>query len=378
MLKSFYTSLHYAIDNIWSNFFHTLLSVIGITIGVSALIVILSMIDGLEKYAEDQISSTTAIKIVEISSRTAVELDGISIRKDEPVILTEQNHVDLISKLDVPHTSFRVSQMGGQVSVNDEDVGALIYFSDAGYANKYELEHGTQLYGTETNGNRHIAVVSKLFAERISVVVGGIGVMNVLLISVTQRTKEIGVRKAVGSSKRDIYVQFLSESMVVSLFGTLVGVIFGILMSLAVAHIVHRIIEIPFNPSFSLITISIITAAALQEAITKVGPANENTQLTKDAAMATGAFPIGLQARKITRDAAYLNKNPWFDYITKTAGLPYNFKIWRENWPKVMSNVIAACVNHMKCSTSTTVIMFSTATNLKSISILVRLPTLMG
>jgi putative ABC transport system permease protein len=97
----------------------------------------------------------------------------------------------------------------------------------------------------------------------ISVIVGGIGVMNVLLISVTQRTNEIGLRKAVGSRKSDIYVQFLSESMVVSLFGTVVGIIIGILASLAVVPIVHQIVEIPFSPAFSLLTITVITIFSL-------------------------------------------------------------------------------------------------------------------
>jgi len=97
----------------------------------------------------------------------------------------------------------------------------------------------------------------------ISVIVGGIGVMNVLLISVTQRTKEIGVRKAVGSRKKDIYVQFLSESMVISLFGTLVGVVLGIVVSIAVSPIVHQIIEVPFRPAFSLVTIASITFFSL-------------------------------------------------------------------------------------------------------------------
>jgi len=97
----------------------------------------------------------------------------------------------------------------------------------------------------------------------ISVIVGGIGVMNVLLISVTQRTNEIGLRKAVGSRKSDIYVQFLSESMVVSLFGTVVGIIIGILVSLAIVPIVHNIMEIQFSPAFSLLTISVITILSL-------------------------------------------------------------------------------------------------------------------
>ena len=62
----------------------------------------------------------------------------------------------------------------------------------------------------------------------ISLVVGGIGIMNIMLVSVTERTREIGIRKAVGATPRDIMMQFLIESSIISLLGGLIGVIAGV------------------------------------------------------------------------------------------------------------------------------------------------------
>lgn len=102
------------------------------------------------------------------------------------------------------------------------------------------------------------------FVAAISLLVGGIGVMNIMLVTVTERTREIGIRKSLGATDGNIRVQFMIEAVILSLMGGIIGVILGYIEGVGAGMVVSSLAEMDFSARLSIPTVLatvIITAA---------------------------------------------------------------------------------------------------------------------
>lgn len=372
-----------------SNFLQTFLSMLGIIIGVGALVAMLSLIDGLEQVARAQISGKTALENMSISASTHRQVDGIRVERDTVAVFTRAMMDDLL--VDLPQEATAQLSIGGsalgsardtqqlgityravtfpvidkefelaggrwpnpttQATSPSTQIEALINHklalklvapdthAVAAIGSTFELLGGTLLVVGVAEKSDKIDVNGTLFAYSqlaalpdakpgasqlqlsfasvedvlpakefikpwmekrfakindpvridtytnyleameegflifrlvmgfligIAVVVGGVGIMNVLVMSVVERTSEIGIRKALGADRKSIITQFLSEAVALSVIGSFFGTVLGICVALLGAPLVSMFsTEIEFSAIFTVNTMLIVGFVAV-------------------------------------------------------------------------------------------------------------------
>jgi len=383
------SSLRVGFDTLRANPLRTLLSTLGIIMGVAALVSVLSLGDGMQRYAREQISRTTDLLSVSVTPSLFRTVDGQRFPRADVVALTREDAdalagvvredgtvtmllsgqalvttradttprvaqvlgtlAGVVSELPAPVASGRfftdeevradaavvvisiplatqvaprrepASLIGDTILFQGEPravIGVLAPVPDSRDALAFmpvgsaraalppalvgrpttiaikarRVEDVTPIrtrveqwlasrYGPSWNDRVNVStnqarvaqaqegmLVFKLFMGAltgISLLVGGIGIMNVLLASVIERTREIGIRKAAGAQHRHILLQFLSESVAISGVGSMIGVALGAGGAFAVTAIMRRVATAPIYAGFSLSTFLVAIIASV-------------------------------------------------------------------------------------------------------------------
>jgi putative ABC transport system permease protein len=363
----------------------TLLSTLGVILGVGSIVAVLAMGDGVEVFARDQVARTTDLQAVSIAARTTEQLDGVAVLRSNPIrfgardiaafwsavpqadaaILSWSGTADVVRSKGTTRHGIRVTALvgasasrparlaGGKMPADSEWSGAahVVVLNSAAASLVSDGAPLESLVGSEllVGGRpfRVAAVLGERGSDRaeafipigaatgldaraetaprltlhirsvdsvaiavrrleawiqgrygprwrndleltasiarlqqwsqailifkllmgaitgVSLVVGGIGIMNVLLAAVVERTREIGIRRATGARKRDVLVQFLSESIAITAAGSGVGLIVGSAVAWGTAALMRQRTGAPVYAELGISTVLIAVGASV-------------------------------------------------------------------------------------------------------------------
>ena len=154
--------------------------------------------------------------------------------------------------------SFTVSASGEDTLTMAENAVDRFLLNKTGDEDSYTIVNQAEIAESVSNVSSSLSLMLGGIAG-ISLLVGGIGIMNIMLVSVTERTREIGIRKAIGAKKQDILAQFMTEAVVLSFMGGITGIILSFLI-LAVGN---AFVDTSLSISPAICVISLIFSAAV-------------------------------------------------------------------------------------------------------------------
>jgi putative ABC transport system permease protein len=187
------------------------------------------------------------IGILEAKGQSAVGQD-----QDDMILMpytTVQKKIKGISWLDDIWAS---ASSPDAIPAAEKQIGELLrerHHIGPGEDDDFNIRHPVEIANTMADSARMMELLLASIAS-IALVVGGIGIMNIMLVSVTERTREIGVRMAVGASEQDVRMQFLSEAVVMSMLGGAFGLVIGLIGSVLISRILEWPTAIPVSAIF--------------------------------------------------------------------------------------------------------------------------------
>jgi putative ABC transport system permease protein len=187
----------------------------------------------------DPIGQTLIIRNIPFKIVGVLEPKGFNLfgqDQDDVVIIPYTSHMKRITKRNFVNSIMVQATDKDSINQAQDEITALLRDRHKSAEPDFTVRTQLELMQMATQTAKTMTLLVGVIAS-VSLVVGGIGIMNIMLVSVTERTREIGIRMAVGARGRDILIQFLIEAVTLSVIGGLLGIALGVAAAQVTAHV---------------------------------------------------------------------------------------------------------------------------------------------
>jgi putative ABC transport system permease protein len=188
---------------------------------------------------DDPLGQTLIIRNIPFKIVGVLEAKGFNLfgqDQDDVVIIPYTSHMKRITSRNFVNSIMVQAASKDTITQVQDDINTLLGDRHKSAEPDFTVRTQLELMQMVTATSKTMSVLIGAIAS-VSLIVGGIGIMNIMLVSVTERTREIGIRMAVGARSRDILIQFLIEAVTLSAIGGILGIVFGMAAAETIAHL---------------------------------------------------------------------------------------------------------------------------------------------
>jgi len=194
-------------------------------------------------------------EVIGVLSSKGLDVNGMD--QDDQIFIPTRTALRRVFNLTYINAIYVKVKNGGLMDQAEKEISSILrkqHHIKEGKADDFTIQNQATVLEMQKESSKAFTLLIGSIAA-ISLLVGGIGISVVMLISIKERTKEIGIRRAVGAKRRDILFQFFSEALILSIGGGVIGVVIGITVSMAVAFFAGW----PFIISINAIVVSLLS-----------------------------------------------------------------------------------------------------------------------